>query len=84
MRESQADKTLRVGWIPGKYNIAELLTKTKKTINMRNGMLESIFYNKLVVIREKNKTKWKESNQNLGPLISNTSKYLLQYQKLCL
>ena len=44
---------LRVGWITSEYNVADLLTKTTMTRNIRHRMVESIFYNKAVVIREK-------------------------------
>ena len=44
---------MRVGWIPGEYNLADLLTKTTMTGNMIDEMVESIFYNKMAVIREK-------------------------------
>ena len=53
VRESQSSITLRVGWIPGEYNIVYLLTKTTMKVNMRHGVVELIFYNKSVVIREK-------------------------------
>ena len=53
VREAQANGTLRVGWISGDYNLADLLTKTTIKVNTRHGMVESIFYNKEVVIREK-------------------------------
>ena len=46
---------MRVGWIPGEYNIVDLLTNTTITRSIRHGMVESIFYNKAVVIREKEK-----------------------------
>ena len=49
------------------------------TGHMINEMVELISYNKVAVIREKDKTKWKESNQNIGPLVSNISKYLPNY-----
>ena len=55
VRESQAARTLKLGWIPGGYNIADLLTKTTMKRNMRHGMVKLIFYNKLLVIREKEK-----------------------------
>ena len=51
--EAQSARTLKVGWIPRKYNLAYLFTKTTITGNMRHGMVESILYNKSVVIREK-------------------------------
>ena len=44
-----------VGWITGEYNLEYLLTKTTMTVNMRHGIVESIFYNKSVVIRDKDK-----------------------------
>ena len=54
--EAKDSGTLMVGWIPGEYNIAYLLTNTIITRNMRHGMIESIFYNKSVVIREKDES----------------------------
>ena len=56
VRETQDAVTLRVGWIPGEYNLADLFTKTTMTGNMRHGTVESIFYNKSVVIREKDES----------------------------
>ena len=44
---------MRVRWIPGEYNLAYLLTNTTMTGNIRQGMAESILYNKSVVIRDK-------------------------------
>ena len=44
---------LRLGWIQGEYNLADLFTKTTMTGNTRHGMVESIFYNKAVVVMEK-------------------------------
>ena len=44
---------MRVGCIPGEYNIADLLTNTTMTGNMRHWMVESILYNKSVAIRDK-------------------------------
>ena len=79
--EAQSDATLRVGWIPGEYNIVDLFTNTTMTEKMRHRMVELIFYNKVVVIREMDKQKWKKPNQNVGPLVSNTSKYILHYQR---
>ena len=46
---------MRVRWIPSEYNLADLLTKTKMAGNIRHGMVDLIFYNKEVVIREKGK-----------------------------
>ena len=56
VREAQANGKLRVGWIPGDYNLAYLLTKTTIKVNTRHGMVESIFYNEAVLIREKEKS----------------------------
>ena len=53
VREHQAAGTFRVRWIPGEYNIADLLTETTMTVKLIHGMVESIFYNKSVVTREK-------------------------------
>ena len=53
--EVKSAVTLRVGWVPGEYNIVDLFTKTKMTINMKNRMVESIFYNKAAVIKYKYK-----------------------------
>ena len=44
------------------------------TGNMINRMVESILYNKTAVIREEDKTRSKESNKNVVPLVSNISK----------
>ena len=55
MRESQATITLRVVWIPIDYNLTDLFTETKKTVNMINRMLQSIFYHKVAVIWDKDK-----------------------------
>ena len=52
VRESQADGTLRVGWIIGEYNLVDFLTKTTMTGNMRHGMVELVLYKKSAVIRE--------------------------------
>ena len=35
----QASGTFRVGWIPGEYNLADLLTKNTMKGNMRHGMV---------------------------------------------
>ena len=46
---------MRVGWIPGEYTFSDLLKKTTMARNMRHGIVETILYNKAVVIREKDK-----------------------------
>ena len=56
VRESQAARKFRVGWIPCEYNLAYLLTKTTMTVNKIHRMVESIFYNKSVVTREKHES----------------------------
>ena len=53
VREYQYAVTLRVGWIPGEYNLEYLFTKTTMTGNTRHGMVELILYNKAVALREK-------------------------------
>ena len=42
-----------VGWIPSNYNLLYLLTKAKMIAKMRHRLVESIFYNKVTVIMEK-------------------------------
>ena len=42
---------LRVRWIPGEYNLEDLLTSIKMTANMSHGMVELILYNKSMLIR---------------------------------
>lgn len=45
VRESQAAGTIRVGWIPGEENLADLFTKTTMPGNVRNDIVETIFMN---------------------------------------
>ena len=45
VREAQAAGIIRVGWIEGKYNLADLFTKTTMSGNERHGMVENIFHN---------------------------------------
>ena len=47
---------MRLGWIPDEYNLADLSTKTKMRGNMRHEMVESIFYNKVVLIKDKDES----------------------------
>ena len=47
---------LRVGRIPGEYNLADLLKDNTMTGKIIHGMVESIFYNKTVVIWEKDES----------------------------
>ena len=50
VRETQVDGKLRVRVILGEYNLADLFTNTTMTVNMRNGLVELIFYNKVVLL----------------------------------
>ena len=45
VREAQAAGILRVGRIPGEFNLADLFTKTTMTGNTRHNLVDSIFYN---------------------------------------
>ena len=45
VRESQAAGAIRVGWIDGKFNLADLFTKTTMAGNARNTLVENIFHN---------------------------------------
>lgn len=45
VREAQAAGTIRVGWIKGIFNLADLFTKTTMPGNERNDMVENIFQN---------------------------------------
>ena len=50
VREAQASNTLRVGWIPGDMNVADLLTKTTMTANLKHALVNQIFHNDVTVI----------------------------------
>ena len=56
VRESHADGTFRVRWIPGEYNHADLLIRNTMKGNMRHRIVELTFYKKSVVIREKDES----------------------------
>ena len=43
--EAQASGILRVGWIPGEFNLVELFTKTTMPGNTRHNLVDSIFSN---------------------------------------
>ena len=45
VREAQAAGILRVGWIPGEFNLADLFTKTTMPGNTRHNLVDSIFSN---------------------------------------
>jgi len=53
VRESQAAGRIRVGWIPGERNLADLLTKTTMAGNARHSIVEVIFHNKAAKWKEK-------------------------------
>eukprot|EP00557_Chaetoceros_sp_GSL56_P014199 CAMPEP_0176484462 /NCGR_PEP_ID=MMETSP0200_2-20121128/4466_1 /TAXON_ID=947934 /ORGANISM="Chaetoceros sp., Strain GSL56" /LENGTH=360 /DNA_ID=CAMNT_0017880935 /DNA_START=761 /DNA_END=1843 /DNA_ORIENTATION=- len=50
VREAQAAGIIRVGWIPGTENLADLLTKTTIAGNVKNDIVQSIFCNQACVI----------------------------------
>lgn len=51
VREAQAAGTIRVGWIEGKFNLADLFTKTTIASNVRHGIVEGIFHNEATPIK---------------------------------
>ena len=51
VREAQAAGTIRVGWIEGKFNLADLFTKTTINNNDRHGIVNGIFHNDAAVVR---------------------------------
>ena len=50
VRESHAAGTIRVGWISGEYNKADLATKTSLSTGRRYDLSNSIFDNKCTKI----------------------------------
>ena len=52
VRESQAGRTIRIGWILGEYNEVDLLTKTTLSTKRRYDLSNSIFDNKCLVIEK--------------------------------
>jgi hypothetical protein len=52
VREAQAAGTIRVAWIPGTENLADLFTKTTLNGNVKNDIVETIFCNEAVVIQD--------------------------------
>lgn len=56
--EAQAAGTIRVGWIEGEYNKADLATKTTLSTSRRYGLISSIFDNKCAVIEKKKLVNW--------------------------
>ena len=53
VREVQAAGTIRVGWIEGQYNLADLLTKTTMPGNVRDGLVRNVFMNNAAVLNLK-------------------------------
>ena len=47
VREAQAAGMIRVGWIEGKYNVADLFTKTTLSNEMKRTFIQNIFDNKV-------------------------------------
>ena len=56
VREAQAAGILRVGWIPGEYNLADLFTKTSMAGNVKNYLVQSIFDNNASVMEKTSQT----------------------------
>jgi hypothetical protein len=54
VREAQAAGIIRVGWIKGEYNLADLFTKTTMAGNVRHGMVENIFNNNASSLKDGN------------------------------
>jgi hypothetical protein len=50
VREAQAAGTIKVMWIPGTSNLADLFTKTTLPGNVKNDIVETIFNNKAYVL----------------------------------
>ena len=50
VREAQAAGTIKVGWIDGKFNLADLLTKTTMAGNAKHALVENIFHNNAAII----------------------------------
>ena len=53
VREAQAAGTLRVGWIEGEYNKADLATKTTLSTSRRYALTASIFDNDCTIVEKK-------------------------------
>ena len=55
VREAQAAGTISVGWTEGKYNLADLFTKTIMAGNIRHGLVEGIFHNDAAIVATEGK-----------------------------
>ncbi len=53
VREAQAAGIIRVGWIEGNKNLADLFTKTTMATNVRHYLVDNIFNNKATVLELK-------------------------------
>ena len=42
-----------MGWIPGDMNVANLLTKTAMTPNLKHALVEQIFHNEATAVTDK-------------------------------
>lgn len=51
VREAQASRTLRVAWIKGEYNQADLATKTTIGTGPRHEICDAIFHNNAVKVK---------------------------------
>ena len=45
LNEAQSADILRIGWIPGEFNMADFFTKTTMPGNTRHNLVDSIFSN---------------------------------------
>ena len=54
VREAQAAGIIRVGWIEGKNNLADLFTKTTMPKHVRHFLVQSIFNNNATVLKLRN------------------------------
>ena len=43
---------MRVEWIPGEFNMTDLITETTMDGNVSNGMVKKIFNNKSVALKK--------------------------------
>ena len=51
--EAQAAGIIRVGWIEGQYNLADLLTKTTMAGNIRDGLVRNVVMNDATALDSK-------------------------------
>lgn len=52
VREAQAAGMIRVGWIPGNHNLADLFTKTTMPGNVKNDIVSTILMNDAAVLED--------------------------------